>query len=214
MSTAYGLLDHRHTPEIEQEVGAQVLFTPHLAPMNRGILATCYARPAADVSTESLLAALAAAYAGEPFVVVGEASPSTKATLGSNTAHLTARFDERTGTVMAICAIDNLAKGASGGAVQAANVALGLAGDGRPLLGGAVPVSATPSDKAAMLVEALPYIRRFAGQVVVVKYGGNALAGASDDRCARRCSPKTSCSCVRWACGRSWCTVAGRRSAT
>ena len=124
--TAYGLLDHRHTPEIEQEVGAQVLFTPHLAPMNRGILATCYARPATDVSTASLLAALSAQYAGEPFVVVGEASPSTKATLGSNTAHLTARFDERTGTVMAICAIDNLAKGASGGAVQAANVAIGL----------------------------------------------------------------------------------------
>jgi N-acetyl-gamma-glutamyl-phosphate reductase len=124
--TAYGLLDHRHTPEIEQEVGAQVLFTPHLAPMNRGILATCYARPAADVSSASLLAALSAHYAGEPFVVVGEASPSTKATLGSNTAHLTARFDERTGTVMAICAIDNLAKGASGGAVQAANVAIGL----------------------------------------------------------------------------------------
>ncbi|MEN9643340.1 MAG: N-acetyl-gamma-glutamyl-phosphate reductase [Actinomycetota bacterium] len=124
--TAYGLLDHRHTPEIEQEVGAQVLFTPHLAPMNRGILATCYARPAGEVSTQSLLAALDAQYAGEPFVVVGESSPSTKATLGSNTAHLTARFDERTGTVMVICAIDNLAKGASGGAVQAANVALGL----------------------------------------------------------------------------------------
>ena len=124
--TAYGLLDHRHTPEIEQEVGAQVLFTPHLAPMNRGILATCYARPAADVTTASLLAALADAYAGEPFVVVSEASPSTKATLGSNAAHLTARFDQRTGTVMAICAIDNLAKGASGGALQAANVALGL----------------------------------------------------------------------------------------
>jgi N-acetyl-gamma-glutamyl-phosphate reductase len=123
---AYGLLDHRHTPEIEQEVGAQVLFTPHLAPMNRGILATCYSRPAADVSTESLLQALSAAYAGEPFVVVSDASPSTKATLGSNTAHVTARFDERTSTVITICAIDNLAKGASGGAVQAANVALGL----------------------------------------------------------------------------------------
>ena len=124
--TAYGLLDHRHTPEIEQEVGAEVLFTPHLAPMNRGILATCYARPAADVSTVSLLGALAEAYQGEPFVVVGEASPSTKATLGSNSAHLTARFDQRTGTVIVICAIDNLAKGASGGAIQAANVALGI----------------------------------------------------------------------------------------
>ena len=124
--TAYGLLDHRHTPEIEQEVGAQVLFTPHLAPLNRGILATCYARPSGDVSTAALLGALSGHYRDEPFVYVSEASPSTKATLGSNMAHVTARFDERTGTVIAICAIDNLAKGASGGAIQAANVALGL----------------------------------------------------------------------------------------
>jgi len=124
--TAYGLLDHRHTPEIEQEVGAQVLFTPHLAPLNRGILATCYARPSGGASTSALLGALRAHYRDEPFVYVSEASPSTKATMGSNMAHVTARFDERTGTVLAICAIDNLAKGASGGAVQAANVALGL----------------------------------------------------------------------------------------
>ena len=123
---AYGLLDHRHTPEIEQEIGAQVLFTPHLAPLSRGLLATCYARPAADVSTQSLLEALRDFYADEPFIVIGEASPSTKATLGSNTAHLTARYDERTHTVMALCALDNIAKGASGGAMQAANVALGL----------------------------------------------------------------------------------------
>jgi N-acetyl-gamma-glutamyl-phosphate reductase len=123
---AYGLLDHRHTPEIEQEIGAQVLFTPHLAPLSRGLLATCYARPAAAVSTQSLLEALREAYRNEPFIVVDEASPSTKATLGSNTAHLTARYDERTGTVMALCALDNIAKGASGGAVQAANVALGI----------------------------------------------------------------------------------------
>ena len=126
--TAYGLLDHRHTPEIEQVTGAQVLFTPHLAPMNRGILATCYAKPAngTNPTTQSLLAALAKAYAKEPFVVVRPTPPSTKATLGSNSAHLTARYDERTNTVMVICAIDNLTKGASGGAVQAANVALGL----------------------------------------------------------------------------------------
>jgi N-acetyl-gamma-glutamyl-phosphate reductase len=125
--TAYGLLDHRHTPEIEQVTGAQVLFTPHLVPMNRGILATCYARPSGDVSTESLLAALGRFYDGEPFVVVRPTSPSTKATLGSNAAHLTARFDERTGYVLVLCAIDNLAKGASGGAIQSANIALGLA---------------------------------------------------------------------------------------
>ncbi|MGZ4679878.1 MAG: N-acetyl-gamma-glutamyl-phosphate reductase [Ilumatobacteraceae bacterium] len=123
---AYGLLDHRHTPEIEQETGAQVLFTPHLAPLSRGLLATCYAKPAGPVSTESLLATLAGRYSGEPFVVVGPNSPSTKATMGSNVAQITARFDERTNTVIAICAIDNLAKGASGGAVQSANVALGL----------------------------------------------------------------------------------------
>jgi N-acetyl-gamma-glutamyl-phosphate reductase len=124
--TAYGLLDHRHTPEIEQETGAQVLFTPHLAPLSRGLLATCYAKPNGKVTTASLLATLAGRYIGEPFVVVRPASPSTKATMGSNVAHITARFDERTNTVISICAIDNLAKGASGGAVQAANVALGL----------------------------------------------------------------------------------------
>jgi N-acetyl-gamma-glutamyl-phosphate reductase len=125
---AYGLLDHRHTPEIEQNLGAEVLFTPHLAPMNRGILATCYARPAGaeSLSTDGLLSILDKAYADEPFVVATAASPSTKATLGSNTAHVTARYDERTGYVVALCALDNLTKGASGGAVQAANVALGL----------------------------------------------------------------------------------------
>ena len=124
---AYGLLDHRHTPEIEQEVGAQVVFTPHLAPMNRGILATCYARPAAGTAppTATLLATLARRYEGEPFVVVRPAPPSTKATLGTNAAHLTARHDPRTGWIVALCAIDNLTKGAAGGAVQAANVALG-----------------------------------------------------------------------------------------
>jgi N-acetyl-gamma-glutamyl-phosphate reductase len=125
---AYGLVDHRHTPEMEQEIGAQVLFTPHLVPMNRGILATCYARPAAgnDLSTASLLDLLRRRWADEPFMVVTEGSPSTKATLGTNAVHVTARFDPRTQTVLAIAAIDNLAKGASGGAVQAANVALGL----------------------------------------------------------------------------------------
>ncbi len=125
--TAYGLLDHRHTPEIENNLGgATVLFTPHLAPMNRGILATCYARPARTTSTDEVLACLADAYAGEPFVVVSERSPSTKATLGSNIAHLTARADPRTGFVLALGAIDNLVKGASGGALQCANLALGL----------------------------------------------------------------------------------------
>ena len=136
--TAYGLLTHRHTPEMEQAIAqhagvpVQLLFTPHLAPMNRGILATCYARPAraittADaITTAHAMAVLADAYAGEPFVVVSDRSPSTKATLGSNSAHLTVRVDERTGWVVAIAALDNLVKGASGQAVQCANLALGL----------------------------------------------------------------------------------------
>jgi N-acetyl-gamma-glutamyl-phosphate reductase len=125
--TAYGLLDHRHTPEIEQVTGAQVLFTPHLAPMNRGILATCYARPQGDApTTASLLASLATFYKNEPFIVVRPQVPSTKATLGTNTVHITARYDERTGYVMVLAALDNIAKGASGGAVQSMNVALGL----------------------------------------------------------------------------------------
>ncbi|MET0904293.1 MAG: N-acetyl-gamma-glutamyl-phosphate reductase [Acidimicrobiales bacterium] len=134
--TAYGLLDHRHTPEMEQVLGASVLFTPHLAPMNRGILATCYAGPAQETSTDALLEALRSAYLDEPFVVVTDGSPSTKATLGSNCAHVTARFDERTGWVVAIAAIDNLTKGASGAAVQCANLLLDLPETtGLPLVG-------------------------------------------------------------------------------
>ena len=130
--TAYGLLNHRHTPEIEMAIGryadcdVQVLFTPHLAPMNRGILATCYARPIGTPSTDEVLSCLTEAYGDEPFVVVSERSPSTKATLGTNCCHITARVDDRTGWVMVIAALDNLMKGASGQAVQCANLALGL----------------------------------------------------------------------------------------
>jgi N-acetyl-gamma-glutamyl-phosphate reductase len=124
---AYGLLTHRHTPEMEQILGAQVLFTPHLAPMVRGILATCYARPVGPLGTADVIAALHEAYDNEPFVVVTDAPPSTKATAGSNCAHVTARVDPRTGWVLAFGALDNLVKGASGQAVQCANIALGLA---------------------------------------------------------------------------------------
>ena len=98
--TAYGLLDHRHTPEMEQTLGAQVLFTPHLAPMARGILATCYARPSrggrprhgrrpGDPAPRPT--------PDEPFVVVTDGPPSTKATTGSNCAHVTVRVDRADG---------------------------------------------------------------------------------------------------------------------
>jgi N-acetyl-gamma-glutamyl-phosphate reductase len=129
---AYGLLDHRHTPEMEQVLTAvtgrpaSVLFTPHLAPMSRGILATCYARPAASATTDDLMAVYRQSYDEEPFVVVTDGPPTTKATLGANTARVTVRHDERTGWILALCAIDNLVKGASGQAVQCANLVLGL----------------------------------------------------------------------------------------
>ena len=125
---AYGLLTHRHTPEMEQIIGGEVLFTPHLAPMVRGILATCYARPnnGTRPTTGSVIAALHDAYDAEPFVVVTDEPPSTKATAGSNAAHVTARVDPRTGWVLSFCALDNLVKGASGQAIQCANAALGL----------------------------------------------------------------------------------------
>ncbi|MEX2100751.1 MAG: N-acetyl-gamma-glutamyl-phosphate reductase [Acidimicrobiia bacterium] len=130
---AYGLLTHRHTGEMELALEhvagtpVQVLFTPHLVPMTRGILATCYARPAVDgLSTERLLDLYRDFYAGEAFVVVGDEPPSTKATLGSNAAHVSVRYDGRTNTVLALGALDNLVKGASGQALQCANVVLGL----------------------------------------------------------------------------------------
>jgi N-acetyl-gamma-glutamyl-phosphate reductase len=131
--TAYGVLTHRHTPEIEQALTdhsgqvTRVLFTPHLVPMNRGILATCYGRPGeTGLTTEDAIAALADAYADEPFITVSDRLPSTKAVTGSNAVHLTARVDPRTGQVVAFGVLDNLMKGASGMAVQCANLALGI----------------------------------------------------------------------------------------
>jgi N-acetyl-gamma-glutamyl-phosphate reductase len=120
---AYGLLKHRHTAEMELTTGASVLFTPHLMPASRGILATCYARATGSCDP---LAILRESYAGEPFVNVGEAPPETKWATGSNAAFLSARYDERTGTVVALAAIDNLGKGAAGQMIQCANLMLGL----------------------------------------------------------------------------------------
>ena len=120
---AYGLLTHRHTAEMEMALGGRVLFTPHLAPMNRGILATCHAvaKGACDP-----LETLREAYAAEPFIHVSDQPPQTKWALGSNAVHLTARYDERTGRVLAIAALDNLVKGAAGQMIQCANLMLGL----------------------------------------------------------------------------------------
>src|SRR3954452_337402 len=121
--SAYGLLNHRHTAEMEMGLGGTVFFTPHLVPMTRGILATCYGEAVAPCDP---LRVLRDAYADEPFVHVTAEPPATKWVSGSNGARLTARYDERTGRVLAISAIDNLGKGAAGQMIQCANLMLGL----------------------------------------------------------------------------------------
>src|SRR5262249_10164326 len=115
----------------------QVLFTPHLVPTTRGILATCYARPATTgLSTARLLEHYREFYADDPCVVVVDEPSGTKATYGANVVHVTVRFDSRTGTVVAIGAEENLVKGAPGQMIQAANLLLGLPETtGLPLLG-------------------------------------------------------------------------------
>jgi N-acetyl-gamma-glutamyl-phosphate reductase len=121
--SAYGLLSHRHTAEMEMALGATVLFTPHLVPMTRGILATCYGKASGPCDP---LQALHAAYDAEPFVHVTSDPPATKWVSGSNGVCVTARYDERTGQVLALAAIDNLGKGAAGQMIQCANLMLGL----------------------------------------------------------------------------------------
>ncbi len=124
--SAYAVGQHRHTPEIDQvlstwaSVETQVVFTPHLIPMDRGILTTAYADPQAHVSTEQVLDVLRDQYRDEPFVRVVEDLPSTKHVVGTNFCDVTARVVQ--GKVLTISVIDNLLKGASGAAVQNFNL--------------------------------------------------------------------------------------------
>jgi N-acetyl-gamma-glutamyl-phosphate reductase len=133
---AYGLVSHPHVPEIEAALGqvagraATVTFTPHLVPLNRGILATCYARPRGAVSGAQCSEAARALYAGEPFVRVQELpkngrSPHTGWATGTNFCFVSYAVNARTGLVVACGAIDNLGKGAAGQAVQNANLMTG-----------------------------------------------------------------------------------------
>ena len=136
--TPYGVGGgHRHTPEMIQNLSAVagervvVSFTPTLAPMPRGILATCSARARPGVTAADVRAAYEKAYADEPFVhLLPEGRwPATGAVHGSNAAQVQVAYDESAGRVIAISAIDNLAKGTAGGAVQSMNIALGLPED-------------------------------------------------------------------------------------
>jgi N-acetyl-gamma-glutamyl-phosphate reductase len=127
---------HRHTPEIEQNLTAAagapgpvtVSFTPTLAPMPRGILATCTARVRPGTTAAAVREAWATAYADEPFVhLLPEGRwPSTGSVLGSNSVHVQVVLDERVGRVVVVAAVDNLTKGTAGAAVQCLNIALGL----------------------------------------------------------------------------------------
>lgn len=127
---AYAVARHRHRPEIEMALdslfgGTHVVsFTPHLVPMQRGLLATVTAR--SEASQDEVTACLHDAYAKAPFVEVIDGPPQTRWVVGSNRALVFAATDDHSGTVIAQCAIDNLLKGAAGQAVQAANLALGL----------------------------------------------------------------------------------------
>lgn len=140
---AYGIGTHRHTPEIEQGLHAlgahgNVTFTPHLVPMNRGILTTAYAPAPEGTTLEGLQKAYGKVYAGEPFVQVVDA-PDVKNVRGSNQCHVAVHYVERTRTIVAVSALDNLVKGAAGQAVQTMNLLLGLPEtDGLPR-SGAVP---------------------------------------------------------------------------
>lgn len=145
---AYGLESHPHVPEIEKALrqaggaAATLAFTAHLVPMSRGILATCYARPKARVDGKRLYDAAHACYEREAFVKVVPAEkgrgPHTSWATGSNLAFLSYAVNPRTGLAVALCAIDNLGKGAAGQALQNANLMLGqpeTAGlEGPPLL--------------------------------------------------------------------------------
>jgi N-acetyl-gamma-glutamyl-phosphate reductase len=124
---------HRHTPEIEQELSRvagepiRILFTPHLVPMTRGILSSCYARAKPGVDAEACTARARELYRGSPSVAVLDpgANPDTTWVRGSNRAHVSYAVDRRSGLVLAQCTIDNLVKGAAGQAVQCFNAAMG-----------------------------------------------------------------------------------------
>ncbi len=131
---AYGIAGHRHTPEIEQALsdaaGQEVIisFTPHLIPMARGILSTCYATLKSGVTAEAVDAAYAGLYGDEHFIRLRGrgAYPATKETRGSNFCDLGWHIDSRVGRVVVVSAIDNLVKGAAGQAVQNLNAMFGL----------------------------------------------------------------------------------------
>ena len=126
-TSAYALDGHRHMPEIMQELAApSVLFLPHLIPMTRGILSSCYTKLKKGVSKEQVRKLYDDFYSGEPFVRVVNTPPQTKQTWGNNTCLIYPSVDLRTNRLIVISCIDNLVKGAAGQAVQNMNLMLGI----------------------------------------------------------------------------------------
>jgi N-acetyl-gamma-glutamyl-phosphate reductase len=130
----YGVLGHRHIPEMEQELSklagkqVKVRFTPHLIPVSRGMVSTIYLPLRSDISETRLRDAYQDYYKSEPFIRVLPKGnfPNTALVRGSNQCHISVDVDERTGWVVAIAALDNLVKGASGAAVQNMNLMMGI----------------------------------------------------------------------------------------
>jgi N-acetyl-gamma-glutamyl-phosphate reductase len=124
---AYGVLDHRHVAEMEQELASEVTFVPHLVPLDRGILETIYVKTAAGTTAERIDDAFAEAYAGEPFVrLTGAALPEIKHVAWTNFCDIGWRFDAATRRLVIVACLDNLVKGAAGQALQNFNVACGF----------------------------------------------------------------------------------------
>ena len=129
---AYGLKTHRHTIEIQDTLNklssdeVNLQFTPHLLPVDRGILSTIYARPVKEVTTADLNVLFIRYYEGHPFVRITPEAPSIKDVRASNYCDIFITYDERTGNIMVLSAIDNLVKGAAGQAIQNMNLMLGL----------------------------------------------------------------------------------------
>ena len=124
---AYGVFGHRHTPEIEQELGERVTFVPHLVPLDRGILETIYARVKPGTTSAHVAQAMAAAYADAPFVrVTGETLPEIKHVAYTNFCDIGWRVDGAGQRILLVSVIDNLVKGAAGQAIQNLNVMLGF----------------------------------------------------------------------------------------
>jgi N-acetyl-gamma-glutamyl-phosphate reductase len=125
--SAYGVFGHRHVAEMEQELGAQVTFVPHLVPLDRGILETIYVKTAPGTTAERIADALEASYASEPFIrLTGDALPEIKHVAWTNFCDIGWRFESGTRRLIVVSCLDNLVKGAAGQALQNFNVACGF----------------------------------------------------------------------------------------